>query len=238
MHKTIVCSKEFDRTAAQMVMRQILENPASTLCLATGNTTAGIFFWMIQLQKSLQIDCTRIRCVNMDEYVGVKKDDPASCYFRVVQDLYGPLGLRENQFYVPVATEQSAQEEKHRFVQKLNEYGGIDLMLLSVGENGHIAFNEPGSPFGEHIRTVSLSESTIRAKSELFGGDQRVPRQGLTLGIADVMSARRILLVAKGKHKAKIMQRALEGPVSEQVPASVLQLHPALDVLLDEEAVG
>lgn len=238
MHKRIVSSTEFDRTAAQMVMRQILARPTSTLCLATGGTTAGIFSWMVQLHKNLQVDCTRIQCTNMDEYVGVTKDDPASCYFRIVRDLYGPLGLREEQFYVPLATAQSAQEECRRFAQQLNEYGGIDFMLLSVGENGHIAFNEPGSPFGEHIRTVCLTPSTIRAKADLFGGELNVPRQGLTLGIADVMAARRILLVAKGPHKAEIIRRALAGPVTEQVPASVLQLHPALDVLLDEQAAN
>lgn len=236
MIKTVVTRAAFDSVAAQKVMRQVLRKPDSTLCLATGGTTAGIFARMIQLQRALEIDCTRLKCVNMDEYVGVEKTDPAGCYARIVRDLYAPLGLREEQFYVPVAPARGAQEECRRFAQKLRAFGGIDFMLLSVGGNGHIAFNEPGSPFGGRIRVVDLAQSTVQAKAGLFGGEDKVPRQGLTLGIAEVMAARRILLAAGGAHKAEIIRRALEGPVTQKVPASVLQLHPGLEVLLDEDA--
>ena len=236
MQKTIVSSEAFDRAAAQILLRQVLRRPDSTLCLATGSTTEGIFAKMAQLKQTLDIDCTRLKCTNMDEYVGVQKEDPASCYYRIVRDLYGLLGLREDQFYVPVAPEPDAQAECRRFNEKIEGFGGIDLMLLSIGGNGHIAFNEPGAPFGSHIRVVELTQSTLCAKADLFGGMGNVPRRGLTLGIADVMAARHILLVAKGAHKADVVRRALEGPVTEDVPASVLQLHPHLDVLLDEAA--
>ena len=103
MQKTIVPCAAFDRAAAQKVLRQVLQKPDSTLCLATGDTTAGIFTRMVELKQALDLDCARVKCINMDEYVGVRREEPASCYFRIVRDLYAPLGLREDQFYVPVA---------------------------------------------------------------------------------------------------------------------------------------
>ncbi len=236
MQKTIVSRAAFDRAAAQRVLRQVLQKPDSTLCLATGGTTAGIFTRMIELKQVLDLELSRVKCINMDEYVGVRKDDPASCYYRIVRDLYAPLGLREKQFYVPIAPAEQAQRESARFAQRLREFGGIDFMLLSVGGNGHIAFNEPGADFGAHIHVTDLTQGTRRAKAELFGDVEKVPAQGLTLGIADVMAARHILLVANGSHKAEIIRRALEGPVTPEVPASVLQLHPNLEILLDEAA--
>ena len=236
MQKTIVPCAAFDRAAAQKVLRQVLQKPDSTLCLATGDTTAGIFTRMVELKQALDLDCARVKCINMDEYVGVRREEPASCYFRIVRDLYAPLGLREDQFYVPVAPPSQAQQERERFARKLRGFGGIDFMLLSVGGNGHIAFNEPGADFGAHIHVANLTQSTLQAKAELFGGADKVPAQGLTLGIADVMAARHILLVANGVHKAEIIRRALEGPITPEVPASVLQLHPNLDILLDEAA--
>ena len=151
MQKTIVSRAAFDRAAAQRVLRQVLQKPDSTLCLATGGTTAGIFTRMIELKQVLDLELSRVKCINMDEYVGVRKDDPASCYYRIVRDLYAPLGLREEQFYVPIAPAEQAQRESARFAQRLREFGGIDFMLLSVGGNGHIAFNEPGADFGAHI---------------------------------------------------------------------------------------
>lgn len=238
MQKTVTACGAFDTAAAQKIAQQILRNPDSTLCLATGGTTAGIFARLAALKQVLALDCTRLKCINMDEYVGVDRGDPASCYYRIVRDLYAPLGLRGDQFYVPVTTAQQAQHERRRFAERLLAFGGIDFMLLSIGQNGHIAFNEPGSPFGGRIRVVDLSPDTRTAKASLFGGVEKVPRQGLSLGIADVMAARRILLVANGAHKAGIIRRALEGPVTPDVPASVLQLHPDLEVLLDEAAAG
>lgn len=147
MQKTIVPCAAFDRAAAQKVLRQVLQKPDSTLCLATGDTTAGIFTRMVELKQALDLDCARVKCINMDEYVGVRREEPASCYFRIVRDLYAPLGLREDQFYVPVAPTSQAQQERERFARKLRGFGGIDFMLLSVGGNGHIAFNEPGADF-------------------------------------------------------------------------------------------
>ena len=209
MQKTIVPCAAFDRAAAQKVLRQVLQKPDSTLCLATGDTTAGIFTRMVELKQALDLDCARVKCINMDEYVGVRREEPASCYFRIVRDLYAPLGLREDQFYVPVAPTSQAQQERERFARKLRGFGGIDFMLLSVGGNGHIAFNEPGADFGAHIHVANLTQSTLQAKAELFGGADKVPAQGLTLGIADVMAARHILLVANGVHKAEIIRRAM-----------------------------
>jgi glucosamine-6-phosphate deaminase len=238
MEHTIVSADQFDRYVAQIFARQVLCKKDSTLCLATGDTTKNIFAELVRLKEELQIDFSQVRAINMDEYARVAREDPASCYYRIFHSLYKPLGIAENRFYVPLARLEDAEAECAHFAKVLNDFGGIDLMLLSIGQNGHIAFNEPGTLFNTDIHIASLSESTFKAKAELFGGADKVPRYGLTMGIRTVMHARRIALAAKGAHKRGIMKSVMEGPVTEAIPASVLQLHPNIITVLDEEAAG
>jgi glucosamine-6-phosphate deaminase len=238
MERIVIPADQFDRYIAQIFVRQALLKRDSTFCFATGDTTKGIFTEIVRLKEELQIDFSRIRAVNMDEYVGVAKEDPAGCYYRIFNSLYKPLGITEDRFYVPDASEKDTEAECRRFVKTLKAYGGIDLMLLSIGQNGHIAFNEPGTPFDSDIHVAALSASTCEAKAELFGGEDKVPRFGVTMGIKTVMLSRCILLAAKGAHKRNIMRTVLENPVTEAVPASVLQLHPNVITVLDEMAGG
>jgi glucosamine-6-phosphate deaminase len=234
----VVSTGRFDRYIAQIFAGQVLRKPDSVFCFATGNTTKDIFGELIRLKEELDLDFSQARAVNLDEYVGVKKEDPASCYYRIQHSLYKPLGIGEDHFYVPLTDIENAEAECRRFAQVLEQWGGIDLMLLSIGQNGHIAFNEPGTPFGSDIHAADLSPSTFEAKAQLFGGAEKVPRRGLTMGIKTVMHARRILLAAKGAFKRDIIHAALDEPVTETVPASVLQLHPNLITILDEAAAG
>ncbi|GHV24181.1 glucosamine-6-phosphate deaminase 1 [Spirochaetia bacterium] len=238
MERIVVPSGEFDWRTAQIFAAQALCRPGSVFSFATGDTTGGVFAELVRLREELNIDFSRTRAVNLDEYVGVEKDDPAGCYYRILHSLYRPLGIAEDRFYVPVTSAAGAEEECRRFTRTLKDWGGIDLMLLSIGRNGHIAFNEPGTPFGTEIHVAALSSSTIEAKTPLFGGSEKVPRCGITMGISTVMQARRIVLAARGAHKKDIIRAVLEGPVTETVPASVLRLHPCLSVILDEAAAG
>jgi glucosamine-6-phosphate deaminase len=238
MERLVVSAVRFDRYIAHIFIRQVLRKPDSVFCFATGDTTKGIFVELVRLKEELGIDFSRARAVNLDEYVGVKKEDPASCYYRIFHSLYEPLGIAEDRFYVPLAAAEDTGAESRRFAKLLEDWGGIDLMLLSIGQNGHVAFNEPGTPFGLDIHVAALLPSTFEAKARLFGGAEKVPRHGLTMGIKTVMHARRILLAAKGAHKRDIIHIALDGPVTEAVPASILQLHPDLILILDETAAG
>lgn len=237
--KTVIAkAADFDKLASQHIVQTVLKNPEATVCFATGDTTRKIFDEIIRLKNELNVDFSRMHAVNLDEYVGVSPKDPASCQWRVRDHLYGPLGLREDQFFVPEAEDFDTDRACSEFAQVLEKFGGVDLLLLSVGQNGHIAFNEPGTPFGLGIHVAPISQSTKQAKKDLFGGEDKVPANGISVGISDVMKMRQILFVAKGSHKAAIVKKAMYGPVCEDVPASVLQLHPDTIALLDEAAAA
>ena len=233
-----VKNADFDRAAAQYIVRAVLKKPDAVLCLATGDTTRKIFDEIVRLKQELDIDFSKVHVLNLDEYVGVSPEDPASCRWRIVDHLHSRLGLREDQYYIPDAEDMDGERACEEFRRVLAELGGVDLLLLSVWQNGHIAFNEPGTSFGLGIHLAPISDSTKEAKKELFGGKDRVPELGISVGIADVMNMREILFAAKGPHKADIVEKALRGPVTEEVPASVLQLHPNLCVILDEDAAA
>lgn len=235
MERIVVPVKDFDRYIAKIFAGQVLKKPDTCFCFATGGTTEPIFRELVNIKQALDIDFSQAKAVNVDEYAGVRKEDPESCYYRIYQDLYGPVGM--GSFYVPVAPLEEAEEECARFGKVIESYGGIDLMLLSVGTNGHIAFNEPGTPWGRGIHVAELAESTFEAKKDLFGGKDKVPRYGITMGVSTLMRARRIIFIASGAHKKEIMKAVLDGPVTEQVPGSVLQLHPDVTVILDEAAM-
>ena len=234
----VTSNDKFACYVAQRIAQQVLSRPNSVLCFATGNTTKPVFGELIRIKKELDIDFSRVFVLNVDEYVGVSADDPASCYWRIKRDLYDPLGINDGQFYAPSADMINAEDECRLFSDMLVKIGGIDMLLLSVGSNGHIAFNEPGAPFNSDIRIVKISEDTIQAKKDMFGGAELVPRYGITMGIRTIMNVRKILLIANGEHKAAIMKTALYEPVTTDAPVSILQLHPFVEVILDESAAG
>ncbi len=238
MKTSVVKGSDFDRAGAQYIVRRVLEKPDAVLCFATGDTTRLIFDEIIRLKKELDVDFSHIHAVNLDEYVGVDPESPASCHWRIRDSLYGPLGLSKEQYHVPCSPDGDGEGACETFRKVLARLGGIDLLLLSIGQNGHIAFNEPGTPFGLGIHVAPITESTREAKKDLFGGKENVPPAGVSMGVSDVMRAREILFVAKGAHKADIVAKALHGPVTEEVPASVLQLHPNTTALFDEAAAA
>jgi len=232
--RIIIPTEGFDRYVAQIFAQQVLQKPDSTLCFATGDTTENIFKELVRIKNELGIDFSQIKAVNLDEYVGVQKESPTSCYYRICRDLYTPLGI--SKFYVPIASADEAEGECVRFEKVINDFGGIDMMLLSVGTNGHIAFNEPGTPWALGIHIAEISASTVVAKSTLFGGAENVPKYGVTMGVSTVMQAQKIIMVAKGAHKKEIMKAILDGQVTPDVPGSVMQLHPNVITILDDFA--
>ncbi|MFC4601199.1 glucosamine-6-phosphate deaminase [Cohnella hongkongensis] len=229
---------EVDRSAAVAVSRQVLRKPDCVLGLATGNTTEGLFRRMVELHRELDLDYSRVTTFNLDEYVGLAPTDPISCRARVKQSLLQGLNIRDENVFVPNGIARSLEQECKDYEASIRARGGIDLQILSIGENGHIAFNEPGTAFETTMRVADIADTTIRAKAELFGSVDKVARQGITMGIRNIMMAKRIMLVVKGSHKAKIAERALFGAVTPNVPASVLQLHPFVTVYMDEEAAA
>ena len=227
---------DVSRKAANIMSAQIIMKPRAVLGLATGSTPVGMYKQLIEWYKKGDLDFSQITSVNLDEYKGLSGDNDQSYRYFMNTNLFDHVNIDKTKTYVPNGLEEDSEKACADYNEIIRSVGGIDMQLLGIGGNGHIAFNEPGADFGAHIHVANLTQSTLQAKAELFGGADKVPAQGLTLGIADVMAARHILLVANGVHKAEIIRRALEGPITPEVPASVLQLHPNLDILLDEAA--
>ena len=240
MHIKIEETEElFDRAVAMEVSRQVIAKPDSLIGLATGTTTIGPHSWLVRLARELGVDYSRVKTVNLDEYVGIASDDPKSCRYRIDEQLLNHINIDKRNTYVPDGLRIPIEDEIQVFRDTIDRFGGIDMQILSIGTNGHIAFNEPGTPFNKSLYIAKLSDSTLDAKTGFFGGDRNaVPRAGISMGIKDIMHARCVLLIAKGKSKANIMKETLTGRVTEDVPASVLQLHPALSVIMDADAAA
>jgi glucosamine-6-phosphate deaminase len=229
-------SGDCDREAATIVAAQVRCKPNSVLGLATGNTTRGLFRELVEMHRAGNLDFSPVSTFNVDEYLGLDENDPASIHARMEEMLFRQVNLRRENAYIPASRPASAEQECREFERRIGQKGGIDLLVLSVGCNGHIGFNEPGTPFESTVRVADITTESRQVRADIFGRPEKVPRQGITLGIRDMMRARKILLLAKGLEKAEIIHRALCGAVTPEVPASVLQLHPELTVVLDEQA--
>ena len=225
--------EEFDREAADVVCALVRERPAAAVALPSGRTPRGMYRELARRVAAGEIDLGGVSAFAIDELYGVPREHPATnaSYFRE-----RPLPFRA--LHVMDSEALDAGAECARFLRLIEEAGGLDLVVLGIGRNGHLAFNEPGSPFDSHARLVALEEQSHEPYIELFGSLEATPAFGLTLGLADLMPARKALLLASGAVKAVAVARALEGPVTEDVPASVLQRHRDLTVVLDREAAG
>jgi glucosamine-6-phosphate deaminase len=239
MKITIVkTEREFDIMAAWRIILQILYKPDSVIGLSTGRTTRGIHEIISGIFSSYPFDVSRITLFNVDEITNLSREHPASCYFVIKSQIAGPLGIPDNNFIMPRSISDDFKTECRDFEKKLEERGGVDLQILGIGENGHIGINQPGTPFDRETWITRLdpdSEAQVRR-------EKKVPPEtilgGLTRGIKNIMQTRRIILVAKGEHKAEVIGKAVLGKITTDIPASVLQLHPNCEVLLDEDAAS
>ena len=229
---------DFHRESAMYITRQVLHKPDSTIGLATGNTTQGIHKWMIRLYKELSVDYSLCKTCNLDEYIGVSPDDPASCNYRIRHGLLSHINIKPENTYIPDSLRSPPELELDTFKAKVDAFGGVDLQIIAVGQNGHIAFNEPGTPFNSTYHIAQIPQSTVVARTDIFGGADKVPRLGITMGINDIMMSRNILLVASGAGKAEIVRQILQEPITEDAPASVLRLHPSVVFIMDSFAAS
>mgnify|MGYP005857499077 CR=1 FL=1 len=230
-------SDELGRTAATIVARTLQDKPRAVLALPTGNTPLPMYRWLVRMHGEGAVDFSATRTFNLDEFYGVSPDDPASFAAYMRREFFDHVNLNRDNVNLlnPLALDPEA--ECHDYERRLRQAGGIDLAILGIGRNGHIAFNEPGSAFDSRTRLVSLAASTIRDSRRFFGGSP-VPHLALTMGIGTIMEARRVLLLASGRKKARILARSLLDEVSVEAPASVLQRHPALTVIADQQAAA
>ena len=236
----IIITKDYEELsakAAEILLGVVEQNPRAVLGLATGTTPLGLYAKMIADHRENGTDYSQIRTVNLDEYKGLPKTHGQSYAYFMRKNLFEGLGITPGQTNIEDGTAEDDKAECARY-DALLEALPRDIQLLGLGSNGHIAFNEPGTPFGSGTHVVVLAESTVRDNARLFKDISEVPRKAFTMGIKQIMQAKKILLLASGANKAEAVYKMVKGMVTEQVPASVLQLHPDCTLIADEAAGG
>lgn len=216
--------KEMSRLAARMIGGQVALKPSCVLGLATGSSPIGTYEELAADYQAGILDFSQVRTVNLDEYCGLTPDNPQSYRYFMDLHLFGKVNVDKANTHLPNGAAPDMQAECARYEALVESLGWPDLQLLGIGHNGHIGFNEPAEDFPTCVHTVQLAQSTIQANSRLFDRVEDVPTQAVTMGIGAIMKAKRVLLIA-GPDKKEIVEKAFRGPVTPQVPASILQLH-------------
>lgn len=229
---------DMSAVAAKIIIDIILEKPDCVLGLPTGKTPAGMYGCLTQLLNDGKVDLSRVCTYNLDEYVGLGPDDKESFHYYMNSMLFSRTAFSAANTHIPNGLAADPEAECGKYEDKLKRSGKIDLLVVGIGINGHIGFNEPGSDFKSRVRVVELAETTRKINARYFKSLEQVPRRAITMGLQNIMEAKRVLLIAGGNEKAPALARAFNGPVSEQVPASVLQRHDDLTVIADRKAAG
>lgn len=226
-----------EHLAARLVADRIIAKPDLVLGCATGKTMEGIYDRLVEFHQSEPLDFSGVRTFNLDEYVGLAPTDKRSYHYYMHQRLFARVNLREGNTHLPNGAAEDLMAEAHEYERLIKEAGGIDVQLLGLGATGHIGFNEPLSALMSRTRQKALTETTRRQNAAMFGGDaDAVPPRALTMGVGTILEAREILMVVTGRHKAAILAKAMEGPITSMVSATALQLHPHCVVIVDEAA--
>lgn len=226
------------RLTAELLVRQVRTKPDSVLGLATGRTMERVYTELVRMYTSGDVDFSRCRTFNLDEYVGLPPDDPGSYCFYMNDKLFQHINIDPANTHFPNGLAADFQSECNRYEDIMRVCGGIDLQLLGIGKSGHIGFNEPLSALRSRTREKALTPTTIEQNAPLFPSPDEVPRRGVTMGVGTILDSRQCLLLATGREKANIIARALEGPVTSMISATALQLHPACRVIVDENAAA
>ena len=226
---------KLSRQAANIISAQVIMKPDSVLGLATGSSPVGIYRQLIEWYNKGDVDFSEVTSVNLDEYVGLTESDEQSYRYFMQVNFFDHINIRRENTYVPNGCASDLEKECAEYDARIDRFGGIDLQLLGIGLDGHIGFNEPSDVFVKNTHVVDLHESTIEANSRFFNSIDEVPKQAVTMGMVSIMQAKKILLIANGKAKKEILEKAFFGPITPAIPASILQLHPDITVVFSEE---
>ena len=229
---------EMSVKAASIISSQMILKPNSVLGLATGSTPEGLYQQLIAKNLRGEINFANIHTVNLDEYVGLNSDNDQSYSYYMHEKLFDHINILEENCHLLDGMAKDSETECNRYDKLIKDLGGIDIQLLGVGPNGHIGFNEPNTHFSKGTNLVGLTQSTIDANSRFFDNLADVPRHAYTIGIKSIMSAKKILFIVNGKHKAEILRQIVYGKITPEVPASVLQLHNDVTLVADSEAMS
>ena len=222
---------KLSRQAANIISAQVIIKPNCVLGLATGSSPIGTYKQLIEWYEKGDIDFSEVTSVNLDEYVGLSGDNELSYRYFMNHNLFNHINIKKENTFVPNGCAENLVKEGADYDKNIEALGGIDLQLLGLGLDGHIGFNEPDICFTKSTHIVDLHESTIKANARFFKSESDVPKQAITMGMISIMQAKKILLIASGEQKAEILKKAFFGPITPQIPASILQLHPDITVI-------
>lgn len=230
--------KEMSRKAANIISAQIITKSDCVLGLATGSTPIGTYDQLVEWYEKGDLDFSEVTSVNLDEYKGLSGENDQSYRYFMNKHLFDRVNIDKSRTFVPNGLEEDSQKACEEYNEIIHRVGGIDLQLLGLGHNGHIGFNEPGDAFEKETHCVNLTERTIEANKRFFEKESDVPRQAYTMGIKTIMQAKKVLVIVSGEDKADIVYKAFAGPITPEVPASVLQLHNDVTLVGDKAALG
>ncbi|CAM5783717.1 glucosamine-6-phosphate deaminase [Brevibacillus borstelensis] len=230
--------EELSAEAARLVAMQVKKKPDSVLGLATGSTPVGMYKELARMYRVENLDFSRITTFNLDEYVGLSVDHPQSYHVFMQEHFFRHVNLLPEHTHIPSGDASDLATECTRYEQAIKAAGGIDVQILGIGGNGHIGFNEPGSAADSRTRVVQLAQRTIEDNARFFSSIEEVPTAAVSMGIQTILEARKIVLLASGESKAEAVHRMLEGEPTAEVPASLLQQHPDVVVIMDRSAAS
>ena len=238
----IIRAKDYNdmsRKAANIISAQVIMKPDCVLGLATGGTPVGTYKQLVEWYNKGDLDFSEVTTVNLDEYRGLPREHSESYWSFMHRNLFDLVNVNPASINLPDGTNMDAEAECARYDAVIERVGGVDLQLLGIGHDGHIGFNEPSDAFDLGTHCVDLKPETIEANKRFFeSNEDLVPKQAYTMGIRTIMQARKVLMVASGKDKAEILKKAFFGPVTPEVPASILQMHPDFILVADEDALS
>ena len=226
--------EELSKKAADIIAAQVIIKPNAILGLATGSSPIGTYKELVRRYNEGELDFSSVTSINLDEYKGLDRENDQSYYYFMWNNLFKYINIDKNKINLPDGTKE--EDECDRYNNLIEELGGADIQLLGLGHNGHIGFNEPCSEFIPKVHQVALTDTTIEANKRFFESIDDVPKFAYTMGIKNIMDAKKILVVVSGADKKEILHKVLEGSVTPEVPASILQLHKDVTIICDESA--
>jgi len=229
---------EISCQTAQLITDQIINKKNSVLGLATGSTPIGVYQELIRKFQKGELDFSKVVTFNLDEYYGLSPEHPQSYHFFMWNILFKHINLKKENIHLLNGVTENIAKECKQYEDLIQKSGGIDLQILGIGDNGHIGFNEPDISLDTRTHLVNLTAKTIRANSRFFNNAQEVPKQAITMGMGTIIQAKKIILLANGKRKARVVERTINGPITTKVPATVLQLHNDVTIIVDQEATS
>jgi glucosamine-6-phosphate deaminase len=238
--EVVICTsyESMSKLAARAVSNVLNEKPNAVLGMATGSTPLGLYKELVRMHKEEGLDFAQVKTFNLDEYVGLRATNSQSYHCFMHENFFKHVNISPDNIYIPSGTTSNYKSFCNWYEQRIQECGGIDVQILGIGSDGHIAFNEPGSSLSSRTRLKTLAKSTIDDNARFFDRPEDVPIYAITMGVGTILEARSLLLLANGESKAEAVAQAIEGPVTSMVTASAVQLHPQTTLFLDEAAAS